>query len=108
MKRASANADSRAPTPQGIVATVGGREVAVGNSRLLAARGVRLKPGQSAEEALWQAKGALVPPSAVQPSHSQCLTPGHVDSKDWTVDSSSHGSVRAPLQQLGLHAAMVR
>lgn len=44
------------------MACVSGREVAVGNSRLLASQGVRLDTAQAAEEALWQAKGARLPP----------------------------------------------
>lgn len=44
---------------QGVVATVGGREVAVGNSRLLAGQGIRVDPDQAAAEAAWQAKGIL-------------------------------------------------
>jgi cation transport ATPase len=45
---------------QGVLALVGGRAVAVGNSRLLAGQGVRLTEKQVAEEAAWQAKGASV------------------------------------------------
>ena len=44
---------------QGVLALVGGREVAVGNSRLLAGQGICLTDEQAAEEAAWQAKGAL-------------------------------------------------
>jgi hypothetical protein len=43
---------------QGVLALVGGREVAVGNSRLLAGQGIYLTDEQAAEEAAWQAKGA--------------------------------------------------
>lgn len=47
-------------TWQGVVAEVGGRQVVVGNSRLLRGEGVRLDPPQAHSEATWQAKGALV------------------------------------------------
>ncbi len=36
---------------------VGGHEVAIGNSRLLAGQGIRLRPGQVESEASWQAQG---------------------------------------------------
>jgi hypothetical protein len=45
---------------QGVLALVGGREVAVGNSSLLAGQGICLNDEQAAEEAAWQAKGARV------------------------------------------------
>ena len=42
------------------MALVGGRDVAVGNSRLLGGQGICLTDEQAAEEEAWQAKGALV------------------------------------------------
>lgn len=42
---------------QGIVATVEGREIAVGNSRLLLARGITLNQNQIVADASWQSQG---------------------------------------------------
>lgn len=59
--RTKAECDDRAPVSlQGVLALVGGREVAVGNSRLLAGQGICLTNDQAAEEAAWQAKGVLL------------------------------------------------
>ena len=55
----SASACNRNTLPtQGVLALVGGRQVAVGNSRLLVGQGICLTDEQAAAEAAWQAKGA--------------------------------------------------
>lgn len=67
---------------QGIVATVAGRAVAVGNARLLAGQGVRVGPSQAVAEVAWQARGGgslRICRNLKHPSEAVRVDPIHMD-----------------------------
>lgn len=68
---------------QGVIAEVGGRTVAVGNSRLLQGQGVQLDDQQASLQAGWQSKGPWspsLPPHTLQHARGQGDSPRHTSS----------------------------